>query len=115
MNNSEPHRISNLAELKVQQRRLRKKLQHQEEEITFRMSYLKKNTPLIILHQLFPGNGHLNDKIAGLLELAIGFLINKLTPHREEMRENLIQRFFSWIADKFQDWFGRKKSTESES
>lgn len=107
INNSELSRVSSLADLRARQDLLRLKLEKQEEEISFRFYFFRKNISSILLNQFFPKNGDLNEKIISLVSLGTGFIFNKISGGQSDSGESLVSRIFNWISDKLSSWFGK--------
>lgn len=108
MANNEAYKIKGLADLKARQEILHLRLEKNENEITYRFYYLKKNSISIILHQFFPQNSQLSDKVSSLIGLGLSILLSRISDKKDDAGESLLTRWFNWIAEKLGSWFGKR-------
>jgi hypothetical protein len=108
-------KIDNIEALRARKAELRNEIKHMETDFSFRVYFLKKNIPSILFHQLFPSNKPLNERLVQLFNLGFELIVSKVMGEKTGTGENKLERFFSWLSDKFQRRFGKRKEDASKA
>jgi hypothetical protein len=100
-----------IADLRMEQLRLKHKIRRKEEEISDKVGFLRRNYPAILLYQVMPFDKAMNDTIIKGLGWAMQLFFSDIALKGKEITGTMFEKLSVW----FQSLFSRfKKDNESE-
>jgi len=101
-------------DLRKEQVNIKRKLRLKEEEISYKIGFLRRNFPAILLFQVMPFDKKMNEAIVNGLEWAARLFLGDLALKGKEYTSSIFEKISGWMQSLFSRFKKEDTSNDAE-